>query len=267
MVVGIIAVLIAILLPSLSKAKEQARRAVCLSNVRHMGLATQFYVAEYKHIFPYVGTENAQGQNPYSWTQLLMNGGRSNGSATAVQTGGYGVNERMNVCPDAATINSVGTAGVGNFGTAITQWGNSVETGPGVTSSYGINGWIYNAMPDGTEGGIITTGEGLPSGGGGYVYGVPPQSGDSLIPVFADCNWRHVFPKTNDPAPTSTQDPNLISTVFHPIGRLMLNRHNFAINVSFYDGHGETVKLRDLYSLNWSLNWVPPATIPVIPTK
>ncbi len=42
-VVSIIALLVAILLPSLSKARQQARRTVCASNLRSMGLAVHAY--------------------------------------------------------------------------------------------------------------------------------------------------------------------------------------------------------------------------------
>ena len=38
-VIGIIAVLISILLPTIGKAREQANRTVCLSNLRQLGTA------------------------------------------------------------------------------------------------------------------------------------------------------------------------------------------------------------------------------------
>lgn len=46
-VIAIIAILISILLPSLSKAREQTRAAVCLSNLRQVGLAFFTYEKEY----------------------------------------------------------------------------------------------------------------------------------------------------------------------------------------------------------------------------
>lgn len=47
-VIGIIAVLIGILLPSLNKAREAANRAACLSNLRQVGQMMYIYASEYK---------------------------------------------------------------------------------------------------------------------------------------------------------------------------------------------------------------------------
>lgn len=51
-VVAIIALLVAILLPSLASARAQAKNTVCLSNQKSMGLATQIYLNNYKEQFP-----------------------------------------------------------------------------------------------------------------------------------------------------------------------------------------------------------------------
>ncbi|MCM8759303.1 MAG: type II secretion system GspH family protein [Candidatus Omnitrophica bacterium] len=53
-VVAIIAILAATLLPVLQRAMENARRAACLSNVKTMGLAIQFYLQDYDDYFPMV---------------------------------------------------------------------------------------------------------------------------------------------------------------------------------------------------------------------
>lgn len=50
-VVAIIALLIAILMPSLGKAREQARSAVCLANLHRLGHAVVFYTEQYR-VFP-----------------------------------------------------------------------------------------------------------------------------------------------------------------------------------------------------------------------
>src|SRR5215204_5170626 len=50
-VIGIIAVLIGILLPSLNKARQQAATAKCLSNLRSIGHGIQMYAAEHNGFF------------------------------------------------------------------------------------------------------------------------------------------------------------------------------------------------------------------------
>ena len=43
-VVAIIALLISVLLPSLVNAREEGKRAVCLSNLKQLGIATTMYL-------------------------------------------------------------------------------------------------------------------------------------------------------------------------------------------------------------------------------
>lgn len=51
-VIGIIAVLISILLPALSKARQSAVNVACLSNLRQQGLAMQFFAQEHQGAVP-----------------------------------------------------------------------------------------------------------------------------------------------------------------------------------------------------------------------
>ena len=52
MVVSIIIILIAILLPSLGRAREQAREALCLSNLKQLGIGTTLYQADHEDRLP-----------------------------------------------------------------------------------------------------------------------------------------------------------------------------------------------------------------------
>jgi prepilin-type N-terminal cleavage/methylation domain-containing protein len=72
-VIGIIALLISILLPSLKKAREQAARVECLANLRSIGQAYEIYAVQFKQAMP-IGTSDAAGMN-MQWNYLIWNAG------------------------------------------------------------------------------------------------------------------------------------------------------------------------------------------------
>src|SRR5687767_14397929 len=58
-VIGIIALLVSMLLPALNKAREQAKRTSCASNLRQVGLAMYMYAHDHKGWIPPMYTSPA----------------------------------------------------------------------------------------------------------------------------------------------------------------------------------------------------------------
>jgi prepilin-type N-terminal cleavage/methylation domain-containing protein/prepilin-type processing-associated H-X9-DG protein len=71
-VIAIIAILAAMLLPALSAARERARSATCISNLKNIGLAMRMYADANKGNWPRI---NDVGGTGYSWKRFLTEGG------------------------------------------------------------------------------------------------------------------------------------------------------------------------------------------------
>ncbi len=110
-VIAIIAILAAMLLPVLSRARENARRGVCMSNLKQIGLALKMYAQDYDEFFPtsatgYVASGDCQ-EASFAFSLLL---GRLHGTSYA--TAGentkpcpnYLKNSEMLVCPSSNDV-------------------------------------------------------------------------------------------------------------------------------------------------------------------
>jgi prepilin-type N-terminal cleavage/methylation domain-containing protein len=117
-VIAIIAILAAMLLPALSRAKESGRSISCLNNLRQISLASQMYVDDNHGYYPPRSATNC-------WPNLLYDN--------------YGHNLKLLLCPDEA-------------GTPLTNT-NSPDVADQSPRSYFINGWNdYFASTDGQNG-------------------------------------------------------------------------------------------------------------------
>jgi prepilin-type N-terminal cleavage/methylation domain-containing protein len=77
-VIAIIAILAALLLPALVKAKDRAKHTYCMNNCRQIGLATMAYVIDYREEFPFgnrvygPGTGDGSVIDPSGWPMLIL---------------------------------------------------------------------------------------------------------------------------------------------------------------------------------------------------
>jgi len=120
-VIGIIAILIAILLPVLNKVKEQANRVKCASNLRQLGMSTMMYLDENKQFYPFPGV-NTRDEDWIYWEP-----GRDKNKGRLVKYQGKFFNEKLYRCP------------------SDTEWGRR-----SYQFSYSINyrlGWIDGGIP------------------------------------------------------------------------------------------------------------------------
>ncbi len=108
-VIGIIALLISILLPSLNKARESARRIKCMSNIRQIASALVSYTSANKGGLPGVIAGAAASRNQIEWVQWEMtpyfgNPKLSTGGAIFKDIGIYGIGPYLNLKPTNVSV-------------------------------------------------------------------------------------------------------------------------------------------------------------------
>ncbi len=129
-VIAIIAVLAAMLLPSLTQARERGKRAVCISNLKQTGACLQIYVDENdEHIPP---SQAPDETNPLMWDSVV---GRPYGIGLILQGPEQAL---LGFCPSADNHTADGVRGLQN-------WGKT--GGQPVVSSYHYRFTAFGAHP------------------------------------------------------------------------------------------------------------------------
>ena len=132
-VVAIIALLIAILLPSLSRARKQAKEVLCQSNLKQWGNIWQMYTQDNDDSF-------SEG--------LIDDGGWHRGEWITVLRPFWATRDGIIRCP-LATKRIAGANHGGAFNTYWMPVGGSGDPNlGGEEPSYGANNWIYNPRPE-----------------------------------------------------------------------------------------------------------------------
>ena len=153
-VIGIIALLISILLPALSKAREQGNTIKCLSNLRSLGTAATMYVNQSKgYIVPLAYSRalgDPSGKNwSDTWATLLVAGGFLNYREGIADSSIAPGEDTVFRCPSGILETSVLTTAGGGAPVsrtdgqgAMAYTHKSIDAQPGlvVFCWYGING-------------------------------------------------------------------------------------------------------------------------------
>jgi prepilin-type N-terminal cleavage/methylation domain-containing protein/prepilin-type processing-associated H-X9-DG protein len=217
-VIAIIALLLSILLPSLSRARESAKSAVCVANLRGLMQAVYLYANDHKDELVTVGLSHGGGENneQASWINTLKKD--------------YGENTIIVRCP---------TDQSDYWDTPIAPPAEPSSTQPGAEqpsplpilrrTSYGTNYYISGAI-----------GDRKPYKRLGMIK--RPATTTlmvELVEVGPYATSDHVHPETwwSNPRTLASHE-------------MALNRHLKKSNYNYFDGHAETQKFEDTYSID-----------------
>jgi prepilin-type N-terminal cleavage/methylation domain-containing protein len=255
-VITVIAILATLLLQALASSKRQARQTACLNNLKQMTLAGLMYMSDTGQGLPEnnPGLLNYDPNAPVMWSDALSNCGTAGNVRLCPST--------LNPPSPPSYPGAAGTANLPWFD--WDPWANQFVSG-----SFGMNGYLYE---------IITPFTYLPPSKLSYMFPKPSSvQKPSQTPLFFDEIYIDTFPLETDPAATDLyfgEVPSFALGGGRGMGCCTILRHGGptasssvpykaghplpgAINMGFDDGHGELVKLKNLWTCYWHPNWNP----------
>jgi prepilin-type N-terminal cleavage/methylation domain-containing protein len=242
-VIAIIAILAALLLPALSKAKDKAKAIDCLSNLHQWGIQWYVYCDDNQGHFPTgVLPDGSQDPNARSaWFNALDRT--------------LPMRQELLLCPVAINTNSL----PGDFGGLTVAYrmpkaNGSVDANEyGEAASYGVNLFIYEAPSD------I---QGRPKADHWGRLDAPRQP--SNVPLMGDSMWRGGGPYYTGPmlAYQPAPGPGIEDGGGNDSAEMehfCVPRHGEGKRIQwvYFDGSARGIKCRDLWAQIWNLNWDP----------
>ena len=251
-VIAIIALLLAILGPSLGKAKQYAQAVVCISNLKQWSLVFTLYANDNDDSFPqsiaYPTSPGITAEAAWLLGSLLP----------------YYEDLNLRDCPVTKSLNR--PPSTNNFGGTFTEWGPFPESINGrewwdtyAEGSYGFNDWVAD-VPPGAD-----SFWGLPSSKA--IRTINEESAYIVGTVFDAVCWEQV-PEMNNMSPSNDEhetDTYNATWEWNSLKHLSLDRHGGGINSAFADGGVRFVGVKELWFLKWHREWercLPPNAWP-----
>ena len=256
-VIGIIAILIAILMPSLSRARQSAVMAKSLSNLRQISVAMQMYCNDYKGAFPLAAWPATTPPTPrLRWTDYLLPMVRNTDLFTSPSLTDDDRNRMKK--PWAHTLNADGTTGPqtlfwGGYGYNYQYLGNGRHSLTGASTIPQNNSPFYAKAKDiksSAETVAVADNmgcmEGFTTAEGVYVIDPPLQSlnmgskGSRKALNSAPSTGNYGYMGGNDGEPPKTTLKRA-----RPAARMLKK-----VAVAFVDSHAEAMTLDQLDDKN-----------------
>jgi prepilin-type N-terminal cleavage/methylation domain-containing protein len=226
-VIAVIAVLMGILMPALSKVRKTAKTSMCMSALKQWGTMFSMYCDENNGMSP--RRTGSSGR----WMDAMVKY--------------YLSAEDIRLCPLVTKIaNPEMATGVDWWGATFLAWGKvppwdaSGGRTIGFYGSYGINGYVYVPGEDPLYYKPATR-----------FWKSPTVKGAADIPLFTDCYFWCGWPDDDDTPPPKGDDTDQDRNDANAMNRFCLNRHSERVISVFLDYHVEPVGLKELFTLNW----------------
>jgi prepilin-type processing-associated H-X9-DG protein/prepilin-type N-terminal cleavage/methylation domain-containing protein len=229
-VIAIVGILVALLLPAISSAKQKAQRAHCANNVRQLSLALQEFVAD-NQVYP-LAISDGDSQHERVWSAALQGvlGRRyPNGPDSLVtKRADYPFDKGVWLCPRASRPVTWPT-NVGYVSYGYDAWGMGDRA-----QMLGLGGHgFWDAATPIKSSEVINPSQML-------AIGDSFMGGNGIILDGPQGLWR-----TNAPADFWISNG---ATHLSESTRRSIARHNGRANVSFCDGHVEAPTLEHLFA-------------------
>ena len=225
-VIAIIALLMAILMPALSRVKKQAKSVTCLANLKQWGLVFAMYANENNQ---QMGTAGRDGH----WLIL------SRPYLHVVIRDGEAERYEMYFCPMATKTIAEGA----ELSWAAYQYSNQTHGDYNYTASYGFNAWVYTP-PTGP-------GENYQDRPGSGMWRTLEAKGASNIPVLTSCYHGGGCPDFRD-SPPSVRGEAWPGGHTDEMKRFALDRHDGFANMLFMDNSTQRVGLKQMWTFKWN---------------